>query len=101
MRESLLGKTPSELKEAALKVGLPAFAGSRDRRHRDHPDDPVHHRSGHQPRGRRRHPLQHAPTAARRTPDALREIKVDRHVSRPAFRIAINAFPARRAGACP
>ena len=27
MRESILGKTPSELKEAALKVGLPAFAG--------------------------------------------------------------------------
>ncbi|MBR5661802.1 MAG: 23S rRNA (adenine(2503)-C(2))-methyltransferase RlmN [Bacteroidales bacterium] len=27
MRESLLGKTPAELKEAALKVGLPAFAG--------------------------------------------------------------------------
>lgn len=27
MRETLLGKTPEELKEAALKVGLPAFAG--------------------------------------------------------------------------
>ncbi|MBQ8062008.1 MAG: 23S rRNA (adenine(2503)-C(2))-methyltransferase RlmN [Bacteroidales bacterium] len=27
MRETLLGKTPGELKEAALKVGLPAFAG--------------------------------------------------------------------------
>ena len=27
MRETLLGKTPAELKEAALKVGLPAFAG--------------------------------------------------------------------------
>jgi 23S rRNA (adenine2503-C2)-methyltransferase len=27
MREQLLGKTPDELKEIALKVGLPAFAG--------------------------------------------------------------------------
>ncbi len=27
MREQLLGKTPEELKEIALKVGLPAFAG--------------------------------------------------------------------------
>ena len=27
MRESLLGKTPDELREVALKVGLPAFAG--------------------------------------------------------------------------
>lgn len=27
MREPLLGKTPAELKEVALKVGLPAFAG--------------------------------------------------------------------------
>ena len=27
MRETLLGKTPEELKEAAVKVGLPAFAG--------------------------------------------------------------------------
>ena len=27
MRETLLGKTPGELKEAALKVGLPAYAG--------------------------------------------------------------------------
>ena len=27
MREELLGKTPDELKEIALKVGLPAFAG--------------------------------------------------------------------------
>jgi len=27
MREKLLGKTPEELKEVALKVGLPAFAG--------------------------------------------------------------------------
>lgn len=27
MREKLLGKTPAELKEVALKVGLPAFAG--------------------------------------------------------------------------
>ena len=27
MRETLLGKTPGELKEAALKVGLPGFAG--------------------------------------------------------------------------
>lgn len=27
MREELLGKTPEELKEVALKVGLPAFAG--------------------------------------------------------------------------
>lgn len=27
MRETLLGKTPDELKEAALKVGLPAYAG--------------------------------------------------------------------------
>ena len=27
MRETLLGKTPGELKEIALKVGLPPFAG--------------------------------------------------------------------------
>lgn len=27
MRESLLGKTPDELREVAIKVGLPAFAG--------------------------------------------------------------------------
>ena len=27
MREILLGKTPSELKEAALKAGLPSYAG--------------------------------------------------------------------------
>ena len=27
MRETLLGKTPEELKEVALKVGLPPFAG--------------------------------------------------------------------------
>ncbi len=27
MKESLLGKTPDELREVALKVGLPAFAG--------------------------------------------------------------------------
>ena len=27
MRETLLGKTPEQLKEAALRVGLPAFAG--------------------------------------------------------------------------
>mgnify|MGYP002855972696 CR=1 FL=1 len=27
MRETLLGKTPAQLKEAALKVGLPSFAG--------------------------------------------------------------------------
>ena len=27
MREQLLGKTPVELKDIALKVGLPAFTG--------------------------------------------------------------------------
>ena len=35
MRETLLGKTPGELKEAALKVGLPAYAGKQQQAYHD------------------------------------------------------------------